>query len=104
MKKLLFFISFVCFETINAQIISTAAGNGTVGFGGNGGPAVNAKLFGPYGVATDASGNFYISDSYNNQIRKVDASGIITAIGGTGVGGYNGDGGPATAAKLNQPH
>jgi hypothetical protein len=54
-------------------------------------------------VATDSSNNFYVAENSNNRIRKIDTAGIITTVAGTGVGGFSGDGGPATAAKLNAP-
>jgi len=84
-------------------IISTIAGNGQVGFGGDGGPATAAKLHGPQYIALDATGNLYIADVVNNRIRKVNTAGIISTIAGTGAAGFSGDGGQATAAKLNGP-
>ncbi len=86
-----------------AGIISTIAGNGSTGYSGDGGPATAASLHGPTGIVVDGSGNIYIADRYNNCVRKVDASGIITTLAGNGTSGYSGDGGTATAAKLNQP-
>jgi uncharacterized protein (TIGR03437 family) len=83
-----------------AGIISTVAGNGTAGFAGDGGPAVNAQLNTPIGVFADALGNVYIADTGNQRIRKVDSSGIITTIAGNGAKAYGGDGGPATAASF----
>ncbi|MFI5112212.1 MAG: choice-of-anchor D domain-containing protein [Terriglobales bacterium] len=80
--------------------ITTVAGNGTAGYSGDGGPATSAKLSYPYGVAVDRAGNLYIADVYNNRVRKVDASGIITTVAGNGTGGYSGDGGPAISAEL----
>ena len=86
-------------------IITTIAGDGVPRFGGDGGPAISASLYYPYGVSLDVSGNIYIADSYNNRIRKVDATtGIITTIAGEGTAGYGGDGGDSTAAVLNRPH
>jgi uncharacterized protein (TIGR03437 family) len=83
--------------------ISTVAGNGTFGFSGDGGPAINAQ-FGSnlQGIAIDHAGNLYIADNFNNRVRKVDKSGIITTVAGTGVdGGFgNGDGGYPTNARL----
>ncbi|HXD92306.1 MAG TPA: gliding motility-associated C-terminal domain-containing protein [Bacteroidia bacterium] len=84
-------------------IISTIAGNGQTGFGGDGGPATAAKLHGPQYVTFDASGNLYIADVGNNRIRKINTTGIISTIAGTGTAGFSGDGGQATAAKLNGP-
>ena len=82
--------------------ITTVAGNGTAGFSGDGGPATAAELHGPFGVVLDSAGNLYIQDTLNARIRKVDATGTITTIAGNGTFGYSGDGGPATAAELNQ--
>ena len=84
-------------------IITTVAGNGIAGFGGDNGPASQAQLNHPEGVAVDASGNLYIADTGNNRIRKVSPNGIITTVAGTGIAGFSGDGGPATQAQLNQP-
>jgi trimeric autotransporter adhesin len=82
-------------------IITTIAGAGTAGHTGDGGAATLAELFMPYGIHLDASGNLYIAEE-GNCIRKVTTSGIITTIAGTGVAGFSGDGGPATAALLHQ--
>ena len=87
-----------------AGMISTVAGDGTQGYGGDGGPATAAQLYFPYGVAPDGSGNLYIVDSANQRIRKVDASGVITTVAGDGTRGYGGDGGPAVAAQLDLPY
>lgn len=84
-------------------IITTVAGNGAKGFSGDGGPAREAQLSGAWGVAVDDAGNLYIADTGNNRIRKVDPSGRITTIAGTGIAGVAGDGGPATRAQLNGP-
>ncbi|HTA27653.1 MAG TPA: hypothetical protein VK809_07690 [Bacteroidia bacterium] len=91
-------------------IISTVAGNGKLGKSGDGEPATDAQLSFPTGLTLDASGNIYIADLFNNQIRKVNIStGIITTIAGNGYkalsnkGGYGGDGGPATNAELDAP-
>lgn len=90
---------------VNASgIISTIAGNGVLGYSGDGGPATAAELYWPEDVATDVSGNLYITDHKNSVIRKVNTSGIITTIAGKGgVHGYSGDGGQATAAELYTP-
>lgn len=85
--------------------INTYVGVGlTAGFKGDGGPAGNAWLSVPAGVAFDSAGNLYIADSNNHRIRKVNgATGKISTVAGTGVSGYNGDGIPATSAELYQP-
>jgi uncharacterized protein (TIGR03437 family) len=83
--------------------ITTVAGNGAVGFSGDGGPATRASLNNPIGLAVDASGNLYIADTYNHRIRKISPDGAITTVAGSGVASYSGDGGAATAAGLNKP-
>jgi len=85
--------------------ISTFAGNGTAGFFGDGGPAVNAQLSSPEGLVVDGAGNVYIADVMNHRIRKVAADGTITTIAGSGfTRGFAGDGGPAVKAVLNYPY
>ncbi len=84
-------------------IIITVAGNGSSGYSGDEGPATEAQLNYPDGLALDASGNLYIADN-NHCIRKVDTSGIIITVAGNGSSGYSGDGGPATEAQLNYPN
>jgi sugar lactone lactonase YvrE len=83
--------------------ISTVAGNGSPASSGDGGPAVNATLNGPFDVALDAAGNLYIADYFNCEIRKVIPAGTISTVAGIGVCGYSGDGGPATSAQLRGP-
>jgi hypothetical protein len=78
------------------------AGNGTAGYGGDGGPAISALLFGPTGVAVDAGGNLYIADNVNGRIRAVATNGTITTVAGGGTFSP-GDGGPATNAQLANP-
>ena len=84
--------------------IATFAGTGINGFSGDGGPAANAQLNSPMGVARGPDGSLYICDSGNHRIRKVTPAGIISSFAGTGGPGWSGDGGPATAAKLNEPY
>jgi trimeric autotransporter adhesin len=103
---------------MTAGDIYTIAGQGTAGFGGDGGPATSAKFNGPQSVAVDAAGNILIADTYNHRIRMVAAStstfygqavtaGHIYTIAGNGgggtLGGFSGDGGPATGAELSFP-
>ena len=88
----------------SAGNITTVAGTGTSGFSGDGGAATAAQLRFPQGVALDGSGNLYIADTNNHRIRKVDSSGIITTVAGTGTSGFSGDGAAATAAQLNRPN
>jgi uncharacterized protein (TIGR03437 family) len=85
-------------------IVTTVAGTGVAGYSGDGGPAAAAQLNEPAGVAFDAKGNLYISDSLNARIRKVDLNGIITTFAGTGTAGYSGDGGPVASAQLSIPY
>ena len=84
-------------------IITTVAGTGAPGFSGDGGPAVNAQLNRPAGVAVDAAGNLYIADAWNYRVRKVAADGAITTVAGNGTQGFSGDGGPATSQALSGP-
>ena len=82
--------------------ILTVAGDGTLGFSGDGGPATDAQVA-AVGVAVDHAGNLFIADGRNNRIRKVSPDGIIMTIAGNGTPGYSGDGGPATDASLSGP-
>jgi len=81
-------------------VITTYAGNGTEGFGGDGGSATNAQMEAASGLAIDKVGNIYIGDGVNNRVRRVDVAGIITTFAGNGTLTPLGDGGPATAAGL----
>jgi sugar lactone lactonase YvrE len=82
-------------------VITTVAGTGAEGYGGDGGPAADAPLNYPVGVAVDAAGDLFIADSYNHRVRRVDAgTGVITTVAGDGSNGYAGDGGPAADARL----
>ncbi len=83
--------------------ISTVVGTGSSGYAGDDGPAVNAQISSyVYGLAVDGAGNLYIADSNNYRIRKVDASGNISTVAGTGSNGYSGDGGPAVSAEISE--
>ncbi len=84
-------------------IINTFAGTGAASFYGDGGPATAAAIKYPYGVAADGYGDIFISDEGNYRIRKVNAAGVISTLGGNGGAGYYGDGGPATSASINMP-
>jgi sugar lactone lactonase YvrE len=85
--------------------ITTVAGTGKAGFSGDGGPAAQAQISVPIGVATDAQGNLYIADAGNRRVRKVDANGIITTvIGGGTKTPPEAEGGPALAVALQFPH
>ncbi|WP_143120498.1 NHL domain-containing protein [Actinacidiphila alni] len=92
--------------------VTRVIGSGAPGYTGDGGAAAHARLNQPNGIALDVKGDLYIADSSNNVIRRVDAAtGVITTVAGDhtadraddGLGGFSGDGGPATAARLNDP-
>jgi sugar lactone lactonase YvrE len=101
-KLFIFLVVFLLPVVAGAQVIETIAGNGIGGFLDNV-TATAAELNGPNSLAVDARGNIYISDFYNNRIRKINTSGVITTIAGTGTSGFSGDNGPATLAELNHP-
>ena len=83
--------------------ITTLAGNGDWGYGGDGGPAIHAQFNGLSSVAVDIVGNVYVADTGNHRVRKIDASGTISTLAGNGESGDAGDGGPAVQAQLNRP-
>ncbi len=86
-------------------IITTAVGNGTAGFAGDGGPATQASINGPFDIAFDAQSNLYFTDTENHRIRRVDArTQVISTVAGDGRWGFDGDGGPARAASFSRPH
>ncbi len=87
-----------------AGIISTIAGNGTATYSGDGGPASAATVNIPYGLALDGAGNLYFADRSNHRIRKINTSGVISTVAGTGVPGFTGDGVQATATEVYQPN
>ena len=84
-------------------VITTVAGSGEPGVGGDGGPAIEAQLGFVSGLAVDDSGNLYIADLEHHRVRRVDAAGIISTVAGDGRGGYNGEDIPATEAHLLHP-
>ncbi len=89
---------------VGTGLISTIAGTGVQGFGGDGGAATSALLNQPKGVAVDSAGNVIFSDTNNQRIRMITPGGTISTVAGTGAGGFSGDGGAATAAQVNKPH
>jgi uncharacterized protein (TIGR03437 family) len=99
-------------DTLNQRIrrvtpsgtITTVAGNGTMSFSGDGGPATLAGMRDPSGVAVDAAGNLYIAAEGNFRIRRVTPEGTITTVAGNGISGFSGDGGPAISAELANPN
>jgi streptogramin lyase len=85
--------------------ISTVAGSGKKGYSGDGGPALEATFNLPHEIRFDREGHLYVVDMANNAVRRIDAkTRVITTIAGGGAPGYSGDGGPAKAAQLKQPH
>jgi uncharacterized protein (TIGR03437 family) len=101
--RLLFVTTLAATVGAGAQSIITVAGDGAAAFSGDGGQAALAALNQPRGMALDQSGNIYFADVANSRVRMIAVNGTITTVAGTGVAGYSGDGGPATAAMLNQP-
>ncbi|MDH6623578.1 sugar lactone lactonase YvrE [Streptomyces sp. LBL] len=83
--------------------ISTVAGTGTEGFGGDGGLATAAQLYHPTGVVVDSVGNLYIAEYNGHRVRMVAVDGEISTVAGTGTEGFGGDGGPAASAQLRNP-
>jgi sugar lactone lactonase YvrE/predicted esterase len=83
--------------------ITTVAGDGVAGFGGDDGLATAAQLNTPWGLALDSAGNLYIADSANHRVRRLAPNGTITTVAGSGAAGFSGDGGKATAAQLHTP-
>jgi hypothetical protein len=88
---------------ISNGVITTVAGTGTPGFGGDSGPATSAQLASPAGVAVDSAGNLYIADTGNQRVRRV-SNAVIATVAGNGTLGFSGDNGPATSAQLANPY
>jgi len=84
-------------------MVTTVAGNGTVGYSGDGGSALDATFNHPSDVVCAANGDVYVSDRYNNVVRKIDSAGTITTVVGTGVAGFTPNGTPALQANLYNP-
>jgi hypothetical protein len=84
-------------------IIRQVAGNGTSGFSGDGGPAVNAAIDGPRQAAAQPDGSFFFADHNNNRVRLVSSTGVINTVAGNGTAGFSGDGSCARSAELNGP-
>jgi hypothetical protein len=103
LKKLALFVVFAMPILADGQIITTFAGTGTAGYSGDGGQATNAQINNPIAIAVDTAGNVYVGEQGSWVVRKITPSGIITTIAGTGVSGFSGDGGPATAAQIGSP-
>jgi uncharacterized protein (TIGR03437 family) len=91
-------------QTAAADEIVTIAGNGTDGFSGDAGAAIAAEIGGISGMAVDAQGNLYFADTWNQRVRMVAATGIVSTVAGNGVSGDAGDGGPAVSASLLWPN
>ena len=84
-------------------IITTIAGNGRAGFSGDNGPALEASFNFPAGLCLDPIGNLYVADRNNHRVRRIDTSGMVTTVAGTGTPDWGGDGGSAVEAHLNYP-
>jgi streptogramin lyase len=91
-------------ESTGAEKLVPLAGTGTRGFSGDGGPATAAQINNPFGVIRAPDHTIYFCDTGNHAIRHIDNDGIIRTVAGTGKRGFSGDGGPATAAQLNEPY
>jgi streptogramin lyase len=86
-------------------VITTAAGTGSAGDRGDGGPAIAAQLNQPFDLAFDRQGTVYMTDTFNHRIRRIDStSGTIATVAGVGKAGFAGDGGPAVMARVNEPY
>ena len=90
-------------QGVVSKIAGPAGNSFDCGFSGDGGPASAARFCYPDGIARDTAGNLYVADTGNHRIRKIDTAGIVSTIAGNGTGGFSGDGGAATSARLNAP-
>jgi sugar lactone lactonase YvrE len=91
------------FKITPGGVMTRIAGNARTGYSGDGGPATNAQLGNPTGMAVDTAGNLYLADGLNNRVRKVSTDGTISTVAGNGAAGYSGDGSAAVNAQLNGP-
>lgn len=89
---------------IDGDVVTTIAGTGELGYAGDGGPATQAAMFWPTALLLDDDGAVLVAEARNHVVRRIDPSGTIATIVGTGVEGFSGDGGPAIAARLRQPN
>ena len=89
---------------LKTAMLSTFAGSGQEGYGGDGGPARQATLNQPYELRFDQTGGLYLVEMENHIVRHIDATGIVSTVAGSGRPGFGGDGGPATEAELHRPH
>jgi streptogramin lyase len=97
-------LSLLLLTPLHAAEIHTVAGTGAKGFSGDGGPAAQAQINNPFGIARGPDGALYICDCMNHRVRKVTPDGTISTYAGIGTPGHSGDGGPATQAAMNQPY
>lgn len=104
MKHLLFLSLLTAAFAQAAPEIKVVAGKGTVGFSGDGGPAMRAEMDNPFGITRGPDGALYVCEFTGHVVRRIDAKGVITTVAGNGTAGYSGDGGPARKAQLNKPH
>src|SRR3954468_9999697 len=96
---------FAVTTALAAQTFSTLAGTGVAGFSGDDGPAVQAQINNPYGLAIGPDGALYFCEIGNHRVRRLDLkSGVISTAAGSGQKGYSGDGGPALSAAMNEPY
>ncbi|MDX6585028.1 MAG: hypothetical protein QOI10_4212, partial [Solirubrobacterales bacterium] len=94
---------FASAASATPRTITTVAGNGSTALSGDEGPATSASLHHPQGVIAAPGGGYYVADNFNHVVRRIDPDGTIHRVAGNGTQGLSGDGGPATAARLNYP-
>ncbi len=112
MRRLSLLIALLAIPHVHSQsplkkqaLMSTFVGTGELGYSGDGGPALKAKLHDPFHCEVDHRGNLYFCDALNHAVRKVDlTTGVVTAVAGNGKKGHTGDGGKATDATMNEPY